>query len=47
LREFGPGTAAATAQPARLQQQYDGLGRPAKTIYADGAEAWTAMDQRV
>lgn len=27
-------------------QVYDGLGRPAKTIYADASEAWTAMDQR-
>lgn len=25
---------------------YDGLGRPARTIYADGSEAWTATDQR-
>ena len=28
------------------QRQYDGLGRLAHTIYADGAQAWTAMDQR-
>lgn len=27
-------------------QVYDGLGRPARTIYADASEAWTAMDQR-
>jgi RHS repeat-associated protein len=34
------------ARSNRTEQQYDGLGRPARTIYADSAQAWTAMDQR-
>ncbi|WP_374596964.1 RHS repeat-associated core domain-containing protein [Brevundimonas sp.] len=28
------------------QQQYDGLGRPIKTIYADGVQDWVAHDER-
>jgi RHS repeat-associated protein len=28
------------------QQQYDGLGRPIKTIYANGVQDWVAHDQR-
>lgn len=39
-------SAEIDARGNSTQQIYDGLGRPAKTIYADGSEAWTAQDQR-
>ncbi|MEJ6790949.1 RHS repeat-associated core domain-containing protein [Brevundimonas sp. BR2-1] len=39
-------TSETDARGNVTQQQYDGLGRPARTIYADTAQAWTAMDER-
>tara|TARA_R110002051_G_scaffold41530_7_gene86145 strand:+ start:29961 stop:36506 length:6546 start_codon:yes stop_codon:yes gene_type:complete len=42
----GMQSAEIDARGNSTQQQYDGLGRAAKTLYADGAEAWTAMDER-
>ncbi|MDQ7812065.1 transglutaminase domain-containing protein, partial [Brevundimonas sp.] len=46
---YNPGGLQSAEVDARgnwTEQQYDGLGRPAHTIYADGSQAWTAMDQR-
>lgn len=42
----GMQTSETDARGNLTTQMYDGLGRPARTLYADNAEAWTAMDER-
>lgn len=39
-------SAEIDARGNRTELVYDGLGRLARTIYADGSQAWTAMDER-
>lgn len=39
-------SAEIDANGNRTEQVYDGLGRAARTTYADATQAWTAMDER-